>query len=235
MSGLSVGVPGTVRGWETALKRYGTRSLRSLLRPGERIARRGFVVDQTFSDQVKGNVDVFKDFTSSRETYLTPAGTAPDVGSTHRNPDMAETYERIAKDPDRFYTGGIARDIARTVQQPPRTPDSHARGGPRVDDHARPGALPRDPAQADEGRLPRARGLRHGPAVLRRLDGRRGAQHPRGLLAARREPTRRSCTATSRRPSSPTRTATSSSATPTTSTCRCAACCPTASRPSAAR
>ena len=122
VSGLSVGVPGTVRGWETALKRYGTRSLRSLLRPGERIARDGFMVDQTFRDQVVGNLGVFQDFTSSRETYLTSAGTAPDVGSTHTNLDMAETYERIGKDPDRFYTGGIARDIARTVQQPPLRP-----------------------------------------------------------------------------------------------------------------
>ena len=41
VGGLSVGVPGTVRGWETALKRYGTRSLRSLLRPGQRLAARG--------------------------------------------------------------------------------------------------------------------------------------------------------------------------------------------------
>ena len=64
-SGLSVGVPGTVRGWETALKRYGTRSLRSLLRPGERIAREGFVVDPTFNDQVTGNAARFEDFSST--------------------------------------------------------------------------------------------------------------------------------------------------------------------------
>src|ERR687894_711779 len=32
-SGLSAGVPGTVAGWERALRRYGTRSLGQLLRP----------------------------------------------------------------------------------------------------------------------------------------------------------------------------------------------------------
>ena len=152
VSGLSVGVPGTVRGWETALKRYGTRSLRSLLRPGERIARDGFVVDETFANQVAGNVNVFKDFPSSRETYLTPADTAPAVGSTHRNPDMAETYERIAKDPDRFYTGGIARDIARTVQQPPETPESTrvvAPGSMTTRDLARYRAIQRKPTKVD--------------------------------------------------------------------------------------
>ena len=151
VSGLSVGVPGTVRGWETALKRYGTRSLRSLLRPGERIARQGFVVDQTFKDQVTGNVGVFEDFSSSRETYLTPAGTAPEVGSTHRNPDMAETYEHIGKDPDRFYTGGIARDIVRTVRQPPVTDPGRvvAPGSMTRRDLARYRAIQRKPTKID--------------------------------------------------------------------------------------
>ena len=41
------------------------------------------------------------------------------MGSTHTNPDMADTYARIAQDPDRFYRGAIARDIAETVQHPP--------------------------------------------------------------------------------------------------------------------
>jgi gamma-glutamyltranspeptidase / glutathione hydrolase len=56
-SGLSAGVPGTVATWAAALDRYGQRSLRTALKPGIRVARRGFVVDQTFFDQTAGNVD----------------------------------------------------------------------------------------------------------------------------------------------------------------------------------
>jgi len=124
VSGLSAGVPGTVAGWETALERYGSRSMRSLLRRGARIAREGFVTDAVFAKQVADNQEIFDDFTSTREVYLTPAGTAPPAGSVHRNPDMARTYERIARDPGRFYRGAIARDIAETVQDPPEAPDS---------------------------------------------------------------------------------------------------------------
>ena len=124
VSGLSVGVPGTVSGWETALKRYGTRHLRSLLRPAQRIAREGFVIDPTFNGQVTTNAGIFDDFTSTRELYLTPAKTANPVGSVQRNPDLADTYERIGDDPDRFYRGRIARDIAQTVQHPPEAADS---------------------------------------------------------------------------------------------------------------
>jgi gamma-glutamyltranspeptidase / glutathione hydrolase len=124
VGGLSVGVPGTVSGWETALRRHGTRPLRSLLRPAERIAREGFVIDPTFNGQVTGNAGIFDDFTSTRELYLTPEKTAKPVGAVQTNPDLADTYERIGDDPDRFYRGRIARDIAQTVQHPPEAADS---------------------------------------------------------------------------------------------------------------
>jgi gamma-glutamyltranspeptidase/glutathione hydrolase len=119
VGGLSVGVPGTVRGWQTALNRYGTRSLTSLLKPGERIARKGFTIDPTFSQQVKDNEPIFNDFPATKALYLTPAGTAKPAGSVQTNPDLAATYKRIAGDPGRFYSGRLAREISQTVQHPP--------------------------------------------------------------------------------------------------------------------
>jgi gamma-glutamyltranspeptidase/glutathione hydrolase len=124
VGGLSVGVPGTVRAWQTALTRYGSRSLKSLLRPGEKIARDGFVIDKTFNQQVSDNAAIFDDFTASRNLYLTPAKTAKPVGDVQTNPDLAATYEKIGRDPGRFYHGAIARDISQTVQHPPLAPDS---------------------------------------------------------------------------------------------------------------
>ena len=50
-SGLSAGVPGTVAGWDRALREYGTQSLREILGAGIDTAREGFIVDQTFVDQ----------------------------------------------------------------------------------------------------------------------------------------------------------------------------------------
>src|SRR3954449_8203546 len=126
VGGLSVGVPGTVRGWQLALKRYGTRSLASLLRPGERIARDGFVIDKTFSEQVASNQEIFDDFTATRDLYLGPdKHTARPPGEIQTNPDLAATYERIGATPDSFYTGAIGRDIVQTVQHPPTAPDSN--------------------------------------------------------------------------------------------------------------
>jgi gamma-glutamyltranspeptidase / glutathione hydrolase len=117
VGGLSVGVPGTVRGWQTALNRYGTRSLKSLLKPGERIASQGFTIDPTFHQQVTDNEAIFNDFPATKALYLTDDGKAKTGVQT--NPDLAATYKRIAGDPDRFYSGRLAREITQTVQQPP--------------------------------------------------------------------------------------------------------------------
>jgi gamma-glutamyltranspeptidase / glutathione hydrolase len=125
-SGLSAGVPGTVRGWEEALNRFGTMRFRQVLQPAIRVAREGFEVDQVFHDQVAAVVDFFDDIVSTRETFLDPDGTPPDVGSTFRNPDMARAYERIAQLGSKgFYRGAIASAMVRAVRKPPLTPDAN--------------------------------------------------------------------------------------------------------------
>jgi gamma-glutamyltranspeptidase / glutathione hydrolase len=119
-SGLSVGVPGTVRGWDEALRRYGTMPLREALQPAIDVAREGFVVDQIFFDQTQANVDFFDDITSTRALYLDPDGTPHNVGTVFRNPDLARTYARIAHlGAKGFYRGAVADATVEAVQNPP--------------------------------------------------------------------------------------------------------------------
>jgi gamma-glutamyltranspeptidase / glutathione hydrolase len=125
-SGLSVGVPGTVRGWEEALRRYGTMSLAAALRPAIQVARDGFVVDQTFFDQTQQNLDYFDDVPSTQALYLDPDGTPRDVGTVLRNPDLAGTYERIAHlGAKGFYSGAVADAMVEAVQHPPTAADAN--------------------------------------------------------------------------------------------------------------
>ncbi len=124
-SGLSAGVPGTVRGWAEALNRYGTISLGAALQPGIEVAKQGFTVDQTFFDQTQGNVDFFDDIPSSEALFLDPDGTPRDVGTDFRNPDLATTYSRIAHlGAKGFYSGEVAEAIVEAVQSPPVAADA---------------------------------------------------------------------------------------------------------------
>ncbi|PJN29860.1 gamma-glutamyltransferase [Kitasatospora sp. CB02891] len=123
-SGLSVGVPGTAATWEQALRRWGSRDLAEVLKPAERIADRGFTVDQTFQDQTALNQARFQDFPASRALFL-PNGKLPVVGSTLRNPDLAATYRELGRtDTAALYRGPIGADIVRTLQHPPVDPAS---------------------------------------------------------------------------------------------------------------
>src|SRR5512133_2497019 len=58
-SGMSVGVPGTVATWESALDEHGTISLAQALQAGMRVARNGYVIDQTWYDQANSVRDWF--------------------------------------------------------------------------------------------------------------------------------------------------------------------------------
>ena len=119
ISGISVGVPGTPQTWQTALRKWGTISLRDALRPAIKIAERGFVVDQTFASQINDNLAAFSQFSSTSALYL-PEGAPPAVGSTFRNRDLAKTYRLLSKQGiGAFYRGELTADIVRTVQQPP--------------------------------------------------------------------------------------------------------------------
>ncbi|WP_216328282.1 gamma-glutamyltransferase [Deinococcus aestuarii] len=121
-SGLSAGVPGTVRGWQEALSRYGTLSMRRVLNPAILTARYGFVVDGNYRGQVQENAARFRAFTSTASLYL-PDGQPPALGRRINNPDLARTYETIARQGAAgFYTGEIAQAIAATVNNPPVAP-----------------------------------------------------------------------------------------------------------------
>ncbi|TQM84187.1 gamma-glutamyltranspeptidase/glutathione hydrolase [Saccharothrix saharensis] len=118
-SGLSVGVPGTPRTWQQALRHWGTWSLDRAVRPAEELARRGFTVDPTFHRQVTDNAARFADFTSTSALYL-PGGAPPAVGSTFRNPDLADTYRELRRHGvSAFYRGAVGRDLVAAVRQPP--------------------------------------------------------------------------------------------------------------------
>jgi gamma-glutamyltranspeptidase/glutathione hydrolase len=123
VSGLSVGTPGTLATWEAAAGRWGTRSLGSLLQPAAKVADKGFPVDATFRQQIADNAAAFGQFDATSDLYL-PNGAPPMVGSTQRNPDLADTYRLIARrGTGVFYRGPVGADIVRTVQNPPVADD----------------------------------------------------------------------------------------------------------------
>jgi gamma-glutamyltranspeptidase/glutathione hydrolase len=118
-SGVAVGVPGTPLEWAEALSRYGTLLLSEALQPAITLAEQGFVVDDTFAQQIERNQARFAAFTSTQALYL-PHGQPPTVGTRFKNPDLANTSRILAEQGvNGFYRGEIGESIVQTVQQPP--------------------------------------------------------------------------------------------------------------------
>jgi gamma-glutamyltranspeptidase/glutathione hydrolase len=153
-SGLSVGVPGTPALWEHVLRRYGTYSLGRALAYGAKVARDGFTVDQTFFNQTAPNAPYFDDVPSTAAIYLDPDGTPRDVGTTIANPDLAKTYDLLAREGTRrgFYDGALADAIVSASRNPPLAPtaDHTWRPGLLTDrDLDRYKVIPREPVHLD--------------------------------------------------------------------------------------
>ncbi|MER7071732.1 gamma-glutamyltransferase [Terrabacter sp. NPDC000476] len=127
-SGLSVGVPGTPALWAKALRDHGTLSLNRALAPAEQLARKGFVVDQTFADQTAANAERFSVFPETARVFLRD-GKAPAVGSTFRNPDMARAYRTLrTQGVSALYSGSLGRAVV-AESRAPHTDGSSVMGG----------------------------------------------------------------------------------------------------------
>ena len=110
---LSVIVPGAVDAWQTAVERFGTRSLEELLQPAIAFAADGYAVTPVVAKAWQNNAAVLAPHAESRRDFLVD-GHAPAAGTMHRQPRLAQSLRQIARGGrDAFYRGPIAEEIVR--------------------------------------------------------------------------------------------------------------------------
>jgi gamma-glutamyltranspeptidase / glutathione hydrolase len=110
----SVGVPGSVAGMVYAEKKYGKLSLGQVMAPAVKLAREGYPLAWEDAQELKDE-DLSK-FPESRRIFQ-KNGQYFKPGETLRQPELARSLERIARGPDDFYQGAIARELAADIQR----------------------------------------------------------------------------------------------------------------------
>jgi gamma-glutamyltranspeptidase / glutathione hydrolase len=109
----AAGVPGTVRGMELALKRYGSGKLSwaQLVEPARRLAANGFRVTHSLSRSLRGNDDYLSQYAETKRIYLNN-GKFYNEGDLFVQPDLGATFARLQqRGPNEFYEGQTARMI----------------------------------------------------------------------------------------------------------------------------
>ncbi|MCB8966029.1 MAG: gamma-glutamyltransferase [Ardenticatenaceae bacterium] len=114
---LPVTVPGSLRGWQLALQKFGSLGLDTLLTQPIQYARDGFPVSQRIARAWANSTAKMSAHPDSQRVWL-PGGVAPRAAARFRNPEFARTLQILANDGyDAFYQGDIARQIAQCVQE----------------------------------------------------------------------------------------------------------------------
>ena len=108
----AVAVPGSVRGFALAHRRFGTLPWSKLLQPAIALARDGFILDAKLTDSLNETLIAARDFAEFQRVYGKPGGGVWKVGERLTQPDLARTLQLLADlGPDAFYEGPIAREI----------------------------------------------------------------------------------------------------------------------------
>ncbi|WP_447045466.1 gamma-glutamyltransferase [Vreelandella sp. H-I2] len=123
-SGLSVGVPGTLRMLEKAHAEHGELAWKELFTPAITLAEEGFAVSNRLHTSLESDEYLRRDPLAS-QFYYNDEGEPIAVGETLKNPALAEVFRRVAaKGSSALYEGSVAEDIVERVQNHPERPGS---------------------------------------------------------------------------------------------------------------
>jgi len=111
----AIGVPGSVAGMVYAEKKYGKLSLERVMAPAIKLAEEGFALVAEDARDLREDKPLGQ-FPESRRIFQRD-GNFYQAGEILKQPDLARTLKRIAGNPDDFYHGAMARELAAAMQK----------------------------------------------------------------------------------------------------------------------
>jgi gamma-glutamyltranspeptidase / glutathione hydrolase len=118
-SGRSTGVPGAIAMLWSAHKKLGALPWQELFQPAVRLATQGIKVPARLA-MFLGEGSPFPPTNEVRTLFSRPDGETLEEGDEFKNPDYAQTLQRIAQEgPSALYEGSIAAEIVRVTRLTP--------------------------------------------------------------------------------------------------------------------
>ncbi|MFJ8069811.1 gamma-glutamyltransferase [Peribacillus sp. NPDC096447] len=116
-TGKAVGVPGTLKGMEAALEKYGTLKLSQVMDPAIKQAEKGVKVNWITAQYIDENVKKLENNEEAAKVFV-PNGKPLEEGDTLVQPNLAKTLKLIKKQGSNvFYKGEIGEALTKEVQK----------------------------------------------------------------------------------------------------------------------
>jgi gamma-glutamyltranspeptidase/glutathione hydrolase len=113
----AAGVPGSVRGFEYASKKYGRKPWADVVAPAAALAEKGFPVSYGLAKSLRGSAERLGQSPESKRIFLRD-GKPYEAGETFVQPELARTLRRIREQGARdFYEGETARLLAADMER----------------------------------------------------------------------------------------------------------------------
>lgn len=110
----AIGIPGTVAGLAYAEKTYGKLGLAKVMAPAIRLATEGYILPEEIASSMATSRALAR-FPDSKKHFQRD-GNPYKAGDRLVQPELAATLKRIAANPDVFYHGDMAEELAAAIQ-----------------------------------------------------------------------------------------------------------------------
>lgn len=115
--GLSIAVPGAVKGYQEFHKKHGKITWKELWQPSIDLALNGYPLTQFFEHKIELNEEMIRDEKNNLGIYLNSDGSLKKMGDLIKNSELGETMKKISeKGGDEFYHGELVDDMILDMQ-----------------------------------------------------------------------------------------------------------------------
>ncbi|ESO12642.1 hypothetical protein HELRODRAFT_105460 [Helobdella robusta] len=115
--GLSIAVPGEIKGYHEAWSKFGRLPFYDLVKPSIKLCKEGFKISHQLARAIENEETLVRSSPGLSKLFVNEHGHLRKKGEVIKLEKLAVTLEQIGKNPNSFYEGDLARNIVDELKE----------------------------------------------------------------------------------------------------------------------